>query len=159
MDRVFFNPFIFPQDSGTIAWRRGELGGSYGHGNARSVALVQSVLSCGGEVRGIRLLSRAGCERAFDAHPLGMDQVLGFPCQWGMGYAVGGPTVQAIFGNLFDGRRIAYWGGSGGSFVVNDLDRHVTVAYVMNKHIESGDIDSRSAGVFKAAFTAVNAMK
>jgi CubicO group peptidase (beta-lactamase class C family) len=152
MDRVFFNPYVFPQTTHTIAWRRGDLGGSNGHGNARSVAMVQSVLACGGEARGVRLLSRAGCERALEAHPVGMDQVLGFAVRWGIGYAVGGPTVQAVYGNRFDGRRITYWGGSGGSFVVNDLDRRVTVAYVMNRHVESGDVDHRSVDVVKAAF-------
>jgi hypothetical protein len=111
MDRVFFNPEVRPQTTHAIAWRRGDLGGSNGHGNARSVAMVQSVLACGGEARGGRLMSRAGCERALEAHPVGMDQVLGFPVKWGMGYAVGGPLVQAFYGNRFDGRRIAYWGG------------------------------------------------
>jgi len=48
-----------------------ELGGSNGHGNARSVALVQSVLSCGGEVGGVRLLSRAGCERVLEVQSEG----------------------------------------------------------------------------------------
>ena len=49
---AFFNPYIMPQDSGRLVWRRTELGGSNGHGNARSVAAIQSVLSNGGEARG-----------------------------------------------------------------------------------------------------------
>lgn len=64
-ERTLFNPYITPQISATIPWRRAELGGSNGHGNARSVAAVQSVLACGGEARGVRLLSEAGCERVF----------------------------------------------------------------------------------------------
>src|SRR5262249_14488601 len=47
-DRVFFNPYVTPETSGTIAWRRAELGGSNGHGNARSVAKIQNVLANGG---------------------------------------------------------------------------------------------------------------
>ena len=45
----------------TIAWRRGESPAVNGHGNARSVARVQSVLACGGELDGVRFLSEAGC--------------------------------------------------------------------------------------------------
>jgi CubicO group peptidase (beta-lactamase class C family) len=32
-DRVLFNPYVTPADASTIAWRRGELGRSNGHGN------------------------------------------------------------------------------------------------------------------------------
>ncbi len=44
-------------------WRRAEIPAANGHGNARSVALVQSVIAGGGEARGVRLLSEKGCER------------------------------------------------------------------------------------------------
>ena len=81
-----------------------------------------------------------------------MDQVLGFPVQWGLGYAVGGSSVRALYGNRFDGRRIAYWGGSGGSFVINDLDARMTVAFVMNRHVESHDVDKRSIDIVNAAY-------
>jgi CubicO group peptidase (beta-lactamase class C family) len=104
-DRVFFNPYVRPQDSATIAWRRGELGGSNGHGNARSVALVQQVLACGGAVGDVRL--------------------------------------------------IAYWGGSGGSFVINDLDARMAVAFVMNRHVETDDVDQRSIDIVNAAYDAL----
>jgi len=50
-DRVFFNPLVLPHDAFTLAWRRGELGGSNGYGNARGVAAVQSVLSACGSCR------------------------------------------------------------------------------------------------------------
>src|SRR5262245_15790301 len=135
-DRVLFNPYIRPQDSGTIAWRRGELGGSNGHGNARSVAAVQSVLACGGEVRGVRLLSPEGCERVFEVQSQSTDLVLGFPVHWGLGYGVGAPAVEALYGGRLSNRRIAFWGGSGGSFILNDFDARMTVAYVMNRHVE-----------------------
>jgi hypothetical protein len=64
------------------------------------------------------------------------------------------PSVQAYYGNRFDRRRIAYRGGSGGSFVINDLDAHVTVALVPNRH-ESGDVDQRSIDIVSAAYDAL----
>jgi CubicO group peptidase (beta-lactamase class C family) len=152
MDRVFFNPYVTPQSSGTVAWRRGELGGSNGHGNARSVALVQTVLACGGEVGGVRLLSTAGCERALEVVSDGLDHVMGYDVRWGAGYAVDCPTLNVLFGNIFAGRRVACWGGSGGSFVINDLDARMTVAYVMNRHVEHGGTDARSIAIVRAAY-------
>jgi CubicO group peptidase (beta-lactamase class C family) len=155
-DRVFFNPYVTAQDSGTIAWRRGELGGSNGHGNARSVAAVQSVLACGGEARGVRLLSRAGCERVFEVQAEGLDLVEGFALTWGMGYGIDCPLFPAMYGSRLQGRRVALWGGSGGSFIINDLDARMTVAYVMNLHINHDTTDHRSIDIVCAAYDALN---
>jgi CubicO group peptidase (beta-lactamase class C family) len=157
MDRVFFNPYATPEDSGTIAWRRGELGGSNGHGNARSVCAVQSVLSCGGEARGVRLLSRAGCERVLETQTDGMDQVLGFPMRWGLGYALVSPGLNTLFNNQLTGRRIAFWGGSGGSIAFNDLDARLTIGYVMNRHVEHGGLDVRGSALVVATYDAMTA--
>jgi CubicO group peptidase (beta-lactamase class C family) len=151
-DRVFFNPYVTPEDSGTIEWRRGELGGSNGHGNARSVAAVQSVLSAGGDVRGVRLLSRAGCERALAQQADETDLVCGFPLRWGLGYGLENPFISSQYRNRPAGRRIAFWGGAGGSIVVNDFDARMTVAFVMNRHLEHGGIDQRGIDVVCAAY-------
>jgi hypothetical protein len=75
-----------------------------------------------------------------------------------MGYGLGGELFNALYGNRFDGRRIAFWGGSGGSFVINDLDRRMTVAFVMNRHVESHDTDRRSIDITCAAFDSLNAV-
>jgi len=63
-------------DGNSVAWRRAEIPSGSGYGNARSVAKVQSVLACGGEVDGIRLLSQVGCERARQEHYRGLGIVL-----------------------------------------------------------------------------------
>jgi CubicO group peptidase (beta-lactamase class C family) len=151
-DLAYHNPLMTPQLASTIAWRRAELGGSNGHGNARSVALVQSVLSCGGEVGGVRLLSRAGCERVLEVQADGPDRIVGFDTRWGLGLALQNAAIVEIYGPRIAGRRIACWGGSGGSFVMNDLDAHMTVAYVMNHHQEHGGLDARGIGVIRAAY-------
>jgi CubicO group peptidase (beta-lactamase class C family) len=154
-DRSFFNPYIMPQDSHRIAWRRTELGGSNGHGNARSVAAIQSVLSNGGEARGVRLLSRAGAENAMEAQGEGVDLVFGVPFKWGLGYGLSNSFADAAFGGRTTGRRIAFWGGSGGSIVVNDFDLRMTVAYVMNRHVE-GSFDQRGLDIVMAAYDSID---
>jgi hypothetical protein len=134
------------------------LGGSNGHGNARSVAAIQSVVSCGGEARGVRLLSREGCERILEPQSEGMDQVLGMPMRWGLGYAVNSQLGDEMYGRRFTGHRIAMWGGSGGSVVFNDLDRRMTVAFIMNRHVE-GLVDMRGTGIVIAAADAFDAVR
>ena len=90
-----------------------------GFGNARSVALVQSVMACGGEVRGQRLLSPAGCRRATEEQFSGEDRLLGMPVRWGLGYA--------LFGSNYG------WGGWGGSIVMIDPNERMAVAYMTSQ--------------------------
>src|SRR3990167_8708932 len=55
------NPPIDVSATRTRAWRGAEIPAAGGTGNARSVALVQSILANGGMARGKRFLSEAGC--------------------------------------------------------------------------------------------------
>lgn len=151
-DRAFFNPLVSPQTAATTAWRRAELGGSNGHGNARSIALVQTVLACGGEVRAVRLLSEVGCLRALEQQSNGTDLVLGVPIRFGLGYGLGSPLLDGEYGSRTAGHRVAFWGGSGGSWVINDFDEHITVAFVMNRHVEAGGWDHRAMDIVRAAY-------
>jgi len=132
-------PGIRVSDGNSVAWRRAEIPSASGFGNARSVGAVQSVLACGGAVRGVRLLSPAGCERAREEQYRGVDQILGASMRYGMGYG------------LFD--RSCGWGGWGGSLVMVDLDARMTVSYVMNQMLDRGGLgDYRALGIVMAAY-------
>lgn len=113
----------------TEAWRRADIDAANGHGNARSVARVQSVVANGGTVDGVRLLSPETIEVIFDCQADGVDLVLGLPVRFGIGYAL--PQADT-FPFLPDGK-ICFWGGWGGSMIIVDLERRMTLAYVMNK--------------------------
>ncbi len=146
--RTFANPLLDATSSWSIPWRRAEIPAAGGHGNARSVAAVHSVVACGGEARGIRLLSRAGCEIIFEEQSNGKDLVLGVPIRFGMGFGLSGEMMPA-------GPHTYFWGGWGGSLVVSDLDTELTVAYVMNK-MESGMVgDLRGASLVLAVASSV----
>jgi CubicO group peptidase (beta-lactamase class C family) len=110
----------------TEGWRRADIGAGNGHGNARSVARIQSVVACGGAVDGVRLLSPQTIDRIFEVQFHGIDLVIGIPIKWGLGYGLGPEG------------RVCSWGGAGGSLVVIDADRHITFAYVMNKMAPGG---------------------
>jgi CubicO group peptidase (beta-lactamase class C family) len=148
--RTLVNPPLTADWSWTEAWRRAEIPAAGGHGNARSVARVQSVVSHGGEVDGIRVLSPAGCEAVFEQQASGLDQVLQAPITHGMGYGISSAEMP-----IGPNTRTCFWGGWGGSIVVNDLENRLTIAYVMNRMGEGTMGDDRGIGVVFAAYAAV----
>jgi CubicO group peptidase (beta-lactamase class C family) len=146
--RTLSNPVITGEVAAAEWWRRAEIPAANGHGNARSVAAIQSAVACGGEVRGIRLLSQPGVEAIFEEQSNGRDLVLDVPLRFGMGFGLASETTPM-------GPRGCAWGGYGGSLVVNDLDARATIAYVMNR-MEGGLIgDKRGASVAMAAAMAL----
>ncbi|MGO9560035.1 MAG: serine hydrolase domain-containing protein [Acidimicrobiales bacterium] len=146
--RTFMNPVLDATASWTVPWRRAEIPAAGGHGNARSVAGVHSVLACGGEARGVRLLSPAGCEAIFEEQSNGPDLVLGQPIRFGMGFGLSGELMPV-------GPHTCFWGGWGGSVIVIDLDTRLSVAYVMNR-MESGLVgDPRGGAIVMAAALSV----
>lgn len=139
------NPPIDPADANTVAWRRAEIPAAGGHGNARSVGAVQSVVACGGTARGVRLLSAEGCERALVEQYRGPDTILGVPMRYGNGYGLNSGWLP--------NPRTCFWGGWGGSMVVVDLDARMTVSYVMNQMLDQGGMgDGRAFDIVVAAY-------
>jgi CubicO group peptidase (beta-lactamase class C family) len=132
------------------AWRRAEIPAAGGHGNARSVARVQSALSHGGEIDGIRLLSAEGCEVVFERQISGQDLILPLPVTFGMGYGISSPEMP-----IGPNEHTCFWGGWGGSVVINDLDNRLTIAYVMNKMGQGTTGDDRGLGIVLAAYGSV----
>src|SRR5262249_18379603 len=120
------NPSTPPESSWTERWRRAEIGAANGHGNARSVARIQSAVACGGVVDGVRLLSAKTVDRILQGPFKGIDLVIGMHVRMGLGYV------------LLPGGRLAFGGGTGGSAVIIDADRRITFAYVMNKMAPGG---------------------
>lgn len=128
-ERVSLNPRLLPETSRTEAWRRAEVGGANGHGNARSVATIHSALACG-SANGVRLLSQEGRLRALEQVSDGVDILLGVPIKWGAAaFALAAPL---LYPNA-PGARIAFWGGQGGSIGLVDFDRRMSIAFVMNR--------------------------
>jgi CubicO group peptidase (beta-lactamase class C family) len=146
--RTLTNPPITGEVTAREWWRRAEIPAANGHGNARSVAAVQSIVSCGGEVRGTRLISEQGLAAIFEEQSNGTDLVLNVPLRFGMGFGLSSETMPM-------GPRSCAWGGYGGSLVFNDLDARMTVAYVMNR-MEAGLVgDTRGASMVMASVLAL----
>jgi CubicO group peptidase (beta-lactamase class C family) len=141
--RTLLNPRMTGAEPWKESWRRAEIPAANGHGNARSVALIQSVVAGGGELSGVRLLSAKGCEAIFEEQANGTDLVLGPGFRLGMGYGLSSEMIPI-------GPHACFWGGWGGSIVLVDLDTRLAVAYVMNRMASGLVGDSRGADILFA---------
>jgi CubicO group peptidase (beta-lactamase class C family) len=151
--KTFTGPAVQAQDANTAGWRQADMGAVNGHGNARSVARVMSVVARGGEVDGVRLLSPGTIDLIFREQLNGIDLVLGVPLRWGIGYGL--PQLDIL--PWIPDEKICFWGGWGGSMIVMDAGRRVTISYMMNK-MAPGIIGSeRSAEYGQRIYAALSA--
>ena len=136
----------------TREWRAAEIPAAGGIGNARSVARVHSMLACGGEVDGVRIMSEAGARRGLEEQIDNVDEVLMLRLRHGLGFAreldgwVTSPNPNHM-----------YWGGWGGSIAVVDFDVRASVAYVMNRMDAAITGDPRGGRIVDAAFASIDA--
>ena len=126
------------RDANSAEWRRSQIPAASGFGSARSVALIQSVMACGGTLDDVRLLGPETCELAWVEQSSGVDRVLGMPVSWGLGYGRLGGTYG--------------WGGWGGALVMIDPTRKLVVAYATNQMREPAH-DDRGMQIAMAALT------
>jgi CubicO group peptidase (beta-lactamase class C family) len=145
------NPRLRAEQSWELAWRRAEIPAAGGHGNARSVALAQAAVSHGGSLRGVELLSPETIDRIFEVQAAGRDLVLGIGVTFGVGYGLNSPRNP-----ISPNARVCYWGGWGGSLVVNDVDAGFTMAYVMNRMGEGTVGDDRAHTLLRAIYASLD---
>ena len=151
MVKTFTGPAADANAANTIAWRRAELGALNAHTNARALARTFSVVSRGGEVDGVRLLSKGTIDQIFREQSRNVDLVLGLPLRFGIGFALPEPATLPYLPD----ERICFWGGWGGSMTIMFLEHRMTVSYVMN-HMAAGIIGSdRSQDYVGALLSAV----
>jgi CubicO group peptidase (beta-lactamase class C family) len=116
------------------------------------VAEILAPISRGGAGARGQLLKPRTLELILDQQSNGPDLVNGLRLRWGIGYAL--PDRRTLPW-LPDGR-IAFWGGWGGSMAIMDLDRRMTISYVMNNM--GADIlgSQRAAAYVQAVYRAVS---
>ncbi len=149
--KTFTGPMGGADESWHPEWRRAEIGAANGHGNARSLARIHSVIACGGTLDGVRLLSSRTIDAIFQQQSDGPDLVLGAHLRFGIGFGLPSPAVPYL-----PQGRICFWTGWGGSVVVIDTERRAAIAYVMNR-MGAGQLGSaRTAQYIEAAFAALN---
>ncbi|MFT7772179.1 serine hydrolase domain-containing protein [Roseateles sp.] len=151
MMRTLANPVADAAFSHRTDWCRADIGAANGHGNARSVARIQSIVACDGTLDGRRWLSPRTVARIFEPQARGVDLVLGVPLQMGIGYGLPMPELMPFIPD----RRICFWGGWGGSLVVVDTERRMCMAYMMNR-MAPGIVGGPNAAALVTALYAVD---
>ncbi len=76
--------------------------------------------------------------------------LLGIGVTFGVGYGLNSPRNP-----ISPNARVCYWGGWGGSLVVNDVDAGFTLAYVMNRMGEGTVGDDRAHTLLRALYASL----
>ncbi|MFX1326485.1 MAG: serine hydrolase domain-containing protein [Promethearchaeota archaeon] len=144
--KALFNPFLTFEDTRTREWRSAEIPASNGHGNARSIAKIGSILANGGSYEGIQFLSNQIIEKAIEEQISCNDLVLMTPIRFGLGFGLNSQEILIPRGT---NPRTFYWGGLGGSVCVMDPDAKLCYAYAMNQIVLSLTGDPRTKRIIE----------
>ena len=129
------------------AYQSAEVPAGSGVGNARSIARLCAIVAMGGELDGVRYLSREICEEA--ARGQGYDECpyLGW-ARLGLGFGMNSTGFRYPSPTTFG------WGGFGGSWAIMDPRAGVSLGYAPNDFsIEAnGVIDPRQGPIGKALY-------
>ncbi|WP_373008155.1 serine hydrolase domain-containing protein [Hyphomonas sp.] len=145
------NPVINVGATRTRDWRGAEIPAAGGTGNARSVAMVHTILANGGAAGGKQFLSEAGCRKALEPQIEGTDLILGIPVRYGLGFGLSGPMSPAL------NEHSMFWGGYGGSIALIDMQAHTTMSYAMNLMQGTTTGDMRAITLAMQAWQGLNA--
>ncbi|OQD60645.1 hypothetical protein PENPOL_c021G07620 [Penicillium polonicum] len=131
------------EDAQTPVFRGAAVGATNGFSNARALARIGSIVSLQGTVDGKQYLGLKTIDQMLQERTSGVDQMLLFHLRFGLG--VGLPVPESL--TFIPEGKICFWGGWGGSMVVMDLDRRMTIAYTMNK-MGSGIVGNDNAKAY-----------
>jgi CubicO group peptidase (beta-lactamase class C family) len=148
--RTFLSPAPKAKDSLTREWRQAEIPAANGHGNARSVAKIHSVLACGGSACGVELLSSATAKSIMKPRISGTDMVLGMPLTFGLGFGLNSEAVP-----LSPNANTCFWAGWGGSIAIIDQDAKLSMSFAMNNMFPTLLGDPRAFGFIGAMYEAL----
>jgi CubicO group peptidase (beta-lactamase class C family) len=153
--KALANPpdLMIPGAVNSRAWRAAEIPAGNGHSNARSLARLYGSLARGGELDGVRVLTRDAIERARVEESYGEDAVLvGLPSRFGLGFMLDLPDYPiAPQGEIFGHP------GAGGSIGFADPEAGIGFGYVMNKMIIPPEyfVDPRWRSLVDATYAAL----
>jgi CubicO group peptidase (beta-lactamase class C family) len=140
---AFQNPTLRPGYMNQRAFRTANLPALNGHGTARAIAQVFSMLGAG------TLLPPALLEEATTTHSLGPDEVLKSITRFGLGFMLHHPEAPVSGDNAFG------HAGAGGSLAFYDPGNEVAFCFLMNQMQEGVVTGGESASVLVQDLTAV----
>lgn len=111
-------------------FRKSEIGAANGFSNARALARIGSIISLDGVVDGKQYLSSGTLDKIMEEQAKGLDPAILVYTRYDLG--VGLPSLQTL-PCIPEDDLICFWSGWGGSLIIMDRGRRMTIAYVMNK--------------------------
>jgi len=149
--KTFSNPNLFAISANLRQWRAAELAAANGHTTAPALARIYAALAQGGELDGVRVLSRAAIDRAREQQSHGQDEVLPLRTRFGLGFAL--PTEHEPLG---PNPRVFGHSGAGGSLGLADPEARLGFGYVMNlMHTGLWFVDPRPRALLAAVYEAL----
>lgn len=140
---ALLNPALSGDEANAPAWRMAEIPAANGHATAAALATIFGAIADGSG----RFISERTLEAARAGEGRYTDLVLGFPLEFGLGYALSGPEGHygpnpAAFGH----------DGFGGSAVGCDPEARIAYAYVMNRMGMNLADDPRKMAIINAVY-------
>jgi CubicO group peptidase (beta-lactamase class C family) len=137
-----------PLDLNAPEWREATITSASGHGNARAIARLYGALARGGELDGVRLMSRATLDQAITEQHNMTEVMMERPYHQALGYLLSSPPIVW----MGPGARSFGHHGVGGSIGLGDPDAKVGFAYAMNKMHARIDNGPRARRLIEAVY-------
>ncbi len=147
--RAFGNPAGLLLGPNNPEWRKAEIPGGNGHGSARALARVYGALARGGEIDGVRVLSRDGIVRAQTEQSHGPDEFLLLTTRFSLGFMLSQDRPEARFGP-----NAGAFGhpGMGGSVGFADPQARIGFGYVPNRMGPHILLDPRAVALIESLY-------
>jgi CubicO group peptidase (beta-lactamase class C family) len=132
-------------------WREAEIASGNGHGNARGVSRIYGAMARGGELDGVRLMSKAGIERMITEQHHQTELLQDRPYHQALGVLLN--TPEAVY--MGPNPRSFGHHGIGGSIGFGDPDAGIGFSYAVNKMHAVGDNGPRARRLIDALYSVV----
>ena len=132
-------------------WREAEIASGNGHGNARGVARIYSALSVGGEIDGVKLMSKASIEQMITEQHNQTELLQERPYHQALGVLLNTPAAVYMGPNP---RSFGHH-GIGGSIGFCDPDGRIAFSYACNKMHAVGDNGPRARRLIDAVYASL----
>ncbi len=133
----------------SAVWKSAEIASGNGHGNGRGVARIYGCLANGGELDGVRLMSKAGIEAMITEQHNQTELMQERPYHQALGVLLNTPAAVYMGPNP----RAFGHHGIGGSIGFADPDARIGFGYAVNKMHAVGDNGPRARRLIDALFS------
>jgi CubicO group peptidase (beta-lactamase class C family) len=159
-DGTLLRPLAFRQNPiepwyvtlNSAVWKSAEIASGNGHGNARGVARIYGALANGGELSGVRLMSRPGIEAMITEQHHQIELMQERPYHQALGVLLN--TAAAVY--MGPNPRSFGHHGIGGSIGFADPDAGIGFSYAINKMHAVGDNGPRARRLIDALYSVTN---